>query len=101
MPTVGEITELKECCDWEWDTQNDRSGFFVTSKLNGKSIFLPAGGRKESKETVYANLLGRYWTSSLDTNLSINAICLTFTQFFKLTSPEERLMGQLVRPVTE
>ncbi|MCQ2117922.1 MAG: DUF1566 domain-containing protein [Bacteroidales bacterium] len=56
MPTIEEQKELINNCTWQWIHQNGDYGYKVTSKKNGKSIFLPAG-------------MG-YWSSSLDTRCS-------------------------------
>ena len=43
MPTSEEIEELIENCTWTftWTEELDLGGYKVTSKINGKSIFLP------------------------------------------------------------
>ena len=43
MPTTVEIEELIENCTWTftWTEELDLGGYKVTSKINGKSIFLP------------------------------------------------------------
>lgn len=45
MPTYDELEELVEICSWKWTTTDGINGYQVTGP-NGKSIFLPAGGRK-------------------------------------------------------
>ena len=45
MPTEEEWTELRTNCTWTWTTQNGVNGRLVTGP-NGKSIFLPAAGRR-------------------------------------------------------
>lgn len=44
MPTKEEMQELIDGCNFTVVTQNGVNGFKVTSKINGKSIFLPAAG---------------------------------------------------------
>lgn len=66
MPTKTECEELEEQCTWTWTTQNGVKGYEVVSKINGESIFLPAGGYIINSEKVsYAGSYGYYWSSSL------------------------------------
>ncbi|MBO4427945.1 MAG: hypothetical protein J5771_05655 [Bacteroidales bacterium] len=44
MPTVNEFGELLDYCDWEKKEINGQTGFQVTSRLTGNSIFLPLSG---------------------------------------------------------
>ncbi len=43
-PTSDEQKELINNCTAKWKTINGKRGVIVTSKINGKSIFLPAAG---------------------------------------------------------
>lgn len=44
MPTLVQCKELLDNCIKEWTTLNGVKGYKFTSKINGNSIFLPAGG---------------------------------------------------------
>lgn len=46
-PTIAQWQELIDACDFEATELNGSSGVKATSKINGNSIFLPAGGYKE------------------------------------------------------
>ena len=68
-PTVQDYAELMENCTWEWTSIGRRKGVKVTSKHNGKYIFLPASGeinyncdRSRLPQDVNKDL--NYWTSS-------------------------------------
>ena len=63
MPTKTEMQELRNNCDWDW-TINGVEGYKVTSKLNGKSIFLPAVGYKNGTSTSDYGVKGNYYTST-------------------------------------
>ena len=67
MPTYGEWDELTSTsyCTWTWTTQDGQSGYRVTSRANGKSIFLPAGGFRESTSLTNIGSFGNYWSSTL------------------------------------
>ncbi len=79
MPTVAEMKELTMQCTWTWTTQNGVNGCKVTSKSNGNSIFLPAAGCYYYEYGLTdAGLSGVYWSSSLDTYNSDQAIGMYF-----------------------
>ena len=63
MPTKDEFQELINKCKWEWTAQDYHHGYKVTGP-NGKSIFLPAAGRRyyKYKDAAYAEALGFYLT---------------------------------------
>lgn len=69
MPSAFDFVELMENCTWEMTKIGRRTGLKVTSKINGKYIFLPASG--ECDYTGDANRLPNevnkslsYWTST-------------------------------------
>lgn len=68
MPTKQEFEELMANCTQTWTTQDGNLGCRLTSKINNKSIFLPAGGTCEDKERYHLHTNGEYWTSNIDIN---------------------------------
>lgn len=87
MPTCEEFKELFDNCtsEWKdtgWDGQGSEAGCFLTSKINGKTLFLPAGGMcrdygpindkytRDSPDLYYYSYAktGYYWTSDLYSN---------------------------------
>lgn len=67
MPTVEEIKELFENCNWRWTDDYegmDIAGYVGVSKLNNNTIFFPAAGDFEGL-TLLPGGMGCYWTSSL------------------------------------
>jgi hypothetical protein len=69
MPTVQDFAELMEHCTWQWTNIGRRKGLKVTSKHNGKYIFLPASGAMDyncdaSRLPDDVNKRLNYWTSS-------------------------------------
>ena len=88
MPTNAECVELCENTVWEEIIQNGVSGYKVTSKKNGNSIFLPLAG--------YYNQYGYrtgsiYWSSSLIPSNPNNA--------YILGASHDRPDGGSIRPV--
>ena len=73
IPTESEWNELVNECTWTWTTRNGHNGYLVTSKKNGKSIFLSAAGSYTNKLSQ-DNIEGTYWSSNLD-RLYIPSFC--------------------------
>ena len=65
IPTREEWNELINNTTSEWTTQNDKYGRKLTSKTNGRSLFLPAAGLRWGSELSGAGEYGYYWSSSL------------------------------------
>ena len=99
MPTREEQDELREQCTWRWTTQNGVNGYKVTSKKNGKSIFLPAAGYRDGSSLNYAGSSGCCWSSSLVTNGTSGADYLGFYSGNVDWSNLSRCHGLSVRPV--
>ena len=99
MPTDAELTELREQCTWTWTTQNGVNGCKVTSKSNGKSIFLPAAGYRRDSSLTYAGSQCYYWSSSLDANYPYNAFFYRVMLGSVEWGNRYRYNGQSVRPV--
>lgn len=104
----AEIEELLEGCTWEWGTFGQSVGYYVTSKSNGNSIFLPAAGNITGRGNRYIGTTGSYWASTLLTHylfLSEEdkrfAEILYFAEDFTKTSITERCNGLTVRPVAD
>ncbi|MBQ9362943.1 MAG: Ig-like domain-containing protein [Bacteroidaceae bacterium] len=80
MPTYEELNELFSACRWDWTVQNGMRIMKVTGP-NGNFIILPtagyfsAGSGSVSKEDSD----GRYWSSSLNMDMSQQAWDLNFT----------------------
>ena len=96
MPTKAQIDELQDSsyCDWTWVKQ----GFCVTSKLNGKSIFLPAAGMKESDldDGFYS---GYYQSSTLCEGIPSCNYFLCFFSGNHSTNGSSIYYGRTIRPV--
>jgi hypothetical protein len=99
MPTHDEWTELRQKCTWTWTTQNGVKGFKVTSKTNGRSIFLPAAGFCDGSSLYFAGSRGYYWSSSLITFYQGGAMYVYFSSSYVGWDSDDRSSGQSVRPV--
>ena len=107
MPTLQECRELMDNCTWEmvpsdsdsWSGDNP-GGWKVTSKINGKSIYIPAAGQrtnmsldKDKGKQAY------YWTSNRDEDG--DTFAMNFGRFLNVPflSSQYVCMGCTVRPV--
>ena len=99
MPTRTEMQELLDNCTWTWTTQNGVSGYKVTSKTNGNSIFLPAAGYRNGASLNNAGGIGNYWSSRPYGSNTANY--LYFNSSSHNVSNDNRLSGYSIRPVRE
>lgn len=99
MPSKEDFEELFENCIWQWSKRNGIHGSCVTSKINGKSIFLPAAGNFSGHDRRKKNENGYYWTSN-----SRDSICSYYLNIYPAKSFREinwfyRDKGLSIRPV--
>ena len=99
MPTHDEFAELCTKCKWIWTTRNGVKGYKVTSKTNGRSIFLPAAGYRSYSSLDYAGSYGFYWSSSLSAGYPDYARFVGFSSSYVDWSNYRRSCGRPVRPV--
>lgn len=111
MPTKEQLLELQNsnCVNWEWKTVNGTSGVKITSKVNGKSIFLPASGfrsfnaKTDNSDSRYNyNSVGYYW-SSMRSSTAYKATYMNFSnrdgEVIANNLDENRWTGLAIRPV--
>ena len=101
MPTKEEVEELMDPVNCTWKYSSEDYGYFITSKKNGNSIFLPATYRKECGVT-YDNLngYGYYWTSSVSSSSIYGRHTIEFTiNRYYLASEYAHGNGYPIRPV--
>ena len=114
MPTDDEWTELRTKCTWAWTNQGGHNGYKVTSKSNGKSIFLPASGYffgtdlfetdDNGQRTRFQDVsnYGEYWSSSLKEKHPYAASTLLFSKsggVWNGSYNRNRCYGYNIRPV--
>ena len=100
LPTLAEIEELIDKCNWEWTTEGGHKGYRVTGP-NGKSIFLPAAGYRRGTSVHYQGSDGCCWSGTLYEDYSSFACCLYFSIGDASWSYYLRSDGHSVRPVSE
>ena len=99
MPTLNEMNELINECEWEWTSVNGVNGRLVTGP-NGNSIFLPAGGWRYDTSLYSAGSLGFYWSATPYSDSSSAYLLCFYSDDFDW-SDDGRSLGQAVRPVSE
>ena len=102
MPTLEEVEELIKYTTRKWTTYKGVNGYVVTSKCNGKCIFLPAAGDCNGSLIYSDGVSGYYWTSTTenDNNNSEFSFFLFFTSEDFTFDNWSRAYGLSVRPVS-
>ncbi len=97
MPTWSEWMELDKKCLWVWTEHDGTSGYKVTSKKNGNSIFLPIAGCLHTY-LDHDGKVGYYWSSTLASDTKA-----WYTQLrqgdVEVYLRMDRYLGLSVRPV--
>lgn len=100
MPTVDEVRELINGCNWEWGELDGVAGYYVRSRTNSNYIFLPAVGIIDGTDVKNNGIYGGYWTSSIrDISDHATAANLYFLQSMRSTQYSNRYIGRAVRGV--
>ncbi len=101
MPSLDQIQELIDNCNWEWTQLNGVWGRKATSKTNGKSIFLPAAGYRLDTSLDGAGSGGDYWSRTLHSERPCNAYSLYVYSGLVGWEVNFRYYGLSVRPVRQ
>ena len=98
-PTIDEWNELKEKCTWTNSTLNGRRGYLITSKVNGKAIFLPIAGYMDNQQ-LRDGMQSRYWSATRnDNSYPQKARALNEIHFTSYHDGDDRCLGMPVRGV--
>ena len=98
MPTLQEMQELMQQCQWMWNVFNGIPGFVVTGQT-GNSIFLQAAGSSYMMQQDAVGMTGRYWCGTDDTQYPDRAKCLEFNQYSGNVFSMPMATAMSVRPV--
>lgn len=82
LPTMEEMQELREKCQWTWTQKNDVNGYEVTGP-NGNSIFLPACGFRTGTTIQYIGTHGYYWTGTNVSSIYCYNLGFSNTYFYE------------------
>ena len=93
MPTMRQLSELRDKCSWTWITRNGTKGYLVTGP-NGNTMFLPSLG------SSYHNSYDYYWSRTLGSSDDPSeAVALEVSSQWVMGSGASRSWGCAVRPV--
>lgn len=110
-PGISAFIELKDTTYTTtiWTKLNGVSGYKITSKSNGNSIFLPAAGDRYETNLETAGTRGTYWSRTLcysypddpDTYVDKSGSLLSFNsnRIYTAVIQSGRSMGLSIRPV--
>ena len=104
MPTLEELAELRNNCIWSITTKNNVTGYIVTSKSNGNSIFIPAAGQYIKDSLKSSGKSGNYWSCSLVAGIDKNS-SQSYYIYFRIEDDfvdiygNARYYGRSIRPV--
>ncbi len=103
MPTREEMDELYNNCEWKRTKRNGITGYLVTSKINGNSIFMPCSGYKMDKKINGRGEDGAYFTSTIFGKQPEDAydIYLSIGGSVQCCMPSSRMLGRPIRPVSD
>lgn len=113
IPSSKEWEELAnpDNCVWTWTTQNEISGYLVTSKRTDNYIFIPAAGHKHIDNYSQINTIGYYWLNELPNPKDPDWTTFNYHSSYALTGTVRsnridvhgysRYSGQSVRPVLD
>ena len=101
LPTKAEFQELLDNCNSEWTTICGVKGRKFTSKINGKSIFLPAAGWRDGSSLSEAGEDGNFWGSTPHESRANIAYDLWFDDSDQVVGWYYHSRGRSVRPVSE
>ena len=101
MPTKAELEELCNLCVWKWKTRHGVNGYEVKG-LNGNSIFLPAVGFVQGKQSSCRGEYGYLWSSYGNMECMEEAFGVGFmSNGYYSIGKYNRYYGLPIRPVTE
>ena len=98
IPTMEEIEELINKCQWEWEVRNGNKGYRIIGP-NGNSIFLPICGYRFVSSLYDKGIKGEYWSSTPFTSNDQYAYALRFTEYNKMIGWCNRAYGRNIRAV--
>lgn len=98
MPTQADFQELRTNCTWSWGYVGGVRGYTVTGK-NNASIFLPAAGFWTGGNSTGKTNYGRYWSSSLNSDVPEGAYGLDADDSGYQMTYFNRFLGLPVRAV--
>jgi hypothetical protein len=98
-PTKAEFEELLANTNYEVGESDGVAYAKFTSKINGKSIYLPAGGYYDGESNNKIKKVGRYYSSTVNTDDCTKAYFMGIDKDNRGTASSIRTYGYNIRPV--
>ena len=98
-PTKAEFEELLANTNYEVGESDGVAYAKFTSKINGKYIYLPAGGYYDGESITKVNKIGLYYSSTVNTDNCTKAYYMGFDKDNRGTASNIRTYGYNIRPV--
>ena len=101
MPTVQELDDLCEKCEWTWTKMNGVNGYVVRGRgdYSSASIFLPCAGSGNGTSLSAVGSYGHYRSSVPNSDSDYVSGSLNFHSGDHYMHDCGRYYGQSVRPV--
>ena len=101
IPTESDFQALLDNCTTAWTQENGVNGYKFTSRITGKSIFLPAEGIHNRMQYAKVDECGYYWSSTLRQDAPHTARYLFFESGQIELRNSFRYNGFSIRPVCD
>ena len=101
IPTESDFQALLDNCTTAWTQENGVNGYKFTSRITGKSIFLPAEGIHNRMQYAKVDECGYYWSSTLRQDAPHTARYLFFESGQIELRNSFRYNGFSIRPVSD
>lgn len=107
-PTSAEWQTLTDTNKYKWEWESSIGGFWVTSKENNNSIYLPAGGVMSGSTLMNVSTATCYWSNTLNGSDNTNETVINLsssgipghTPNFTIAA-SSRYLGLQIRPVCD
>ena len=100
IPSNEQIQELLDGTTNQWTQINDVNGLLLTSKANGKTLFIPAAGGYAGENHVQDNSSAFIWSRTLYSASSISSADMLYSASYSTyASSNYRCNGYTIRPI--
>lgn len=99
IPSKADLDELIDKCTFAVSQLNGVSGVLVTSKVNGKTLFIPFNGYLGNKSVYYYGSTARLWLSDCYSNLNAMVKEFTSSDAKGTFNNKSKSTGTTIRPV--
>lgn len=103
MPSIADLQELADNCTFTGTTVGNAKGTLVTSRINGKTIFLPANGYFDGttmKGYTSGSAGARFWLTDCESeNQARQQYFSNSNPTLEYATPKDKWRGTAIRPI--